>query len=210
MWQSFRSADNKARAEVLHIPSSASPGHSHDLTGRPGISTHARRVTDALVILLIQIVHRIGKRAEHRVEAAYIDDLKRVAGKTCILHQIAAAALVYPDELVRDVVFPIGNKQTLRDLVAEYKAQGGAYRQQVREAMRSSYRNHCRQIFPALLDVLDFHSNYTAYQPLNEALAVVREYVRSRGAWYPVEVSPPFEGVVPSTWENIVTGKVSA
>jgi hypothetical protein len=40
-----------------------------------------QEVTDALVTLLIQIVHRIGARAERRVEAAYINDLKRVAGK---------------------------------------------------------------------------------------------------------------------------------
>jgi len=169
-----------------------------------------QEVTDALVTLLIQIVHRIGKRAERRVEAAYLNDLKRVAGKTRILYRIADAALEHPDEPVREVVFPVANEQTLRDLVAEYKAQGGAYRQQVQEVMRSSYRHHYRQILPALLEVLDFHSNNTAYQPVIQALAVVREYVSSRLSWYPVEVSPPLEGVVPSTWEQIVTEQDSA
>jgi hypothetical protein len=76
--------------------------------------------------------------------------------------------------------------------------------------MRSSYRNHYRQILPALLDVLDFRSNNTAYQPVIEALAVVREYVESRLSWYPAEISPPLEGVVPAPWENIVTEKDSA
>jgi TnpA family transposase len=169
-----------------------------------------QEVTDALVTLLIQIVHRIGKRAERQVESAYINDLKRVAGKTRILYRIADAALEHPDEPVREVVFPVASVQTLRDLVAEYKAQGGAYRQKVQEAMRSSYRNHYRQILPALLDVLDFHSNNAAYQPVIEALAVVREYVSSRVAWYPAEISPPIEGVVPAYWENIVTEKDSA
>jgi hypothetical protein len=156
---------------------------------------------------LIQIVHRIGTRAERRVEAAYINDLRRVAGKTRLLYRIADAALEHPDEPVREVVFPIANEQTLRDLVAEYKAQGGAYRQQVQQVMRSSYRNHYRQILPALLDVLDFRSNNTAYQPVIQALAVVREYVDSRLAWYPLESSPPLEGVIPSAWENVVTEK---
>ncbi len=89
--------------------------------------------------LLIQIVHRIGKRAERRVEAAYLNDLKRVAGKTRILYRIADAALEHPDEPVREVVFPIANEQTLRDLVAEYKAQGGAYRQQVQEIQAMAF-----------------------------------------------------------------------
>ena len=88
-----------------------------------------QEVTDALVTLLIQIVHRIGKRAERRVETAYINDLKRVAGKTRILYRIADAALEHPDEPVRKVVYPVANEQTLRDLVTEYKAQGGAYRE---------------------------------------------------------------------------------
>jgi hypothetical protein len=44
-----------------------------------------QEVTDALVTLLIQIVHRIGTRAERRVEAAYLNDLKRVAGNGNIL-----------------------------------------------------------------------------------------------------------------------------
>lgn len=74
-------------------------------------------------------MHRIGKRAERRVESAYINDLKRVAGKTRILYRIADAALEHPDEPVRQVDFPVANEQTLRDLVAEYKAQGEAYRQ---------------------------------------------------------------------------------
>jgi hypothetical protein len=59
------------------------------------------------VTLLIQIVHRIGTRAERRVEAAYLNDLKRVAGKTRILYRIADAALEHPDEPVREVVFPV-------------------------------------------------------------------------------------------------------
>jgi len=161
-----------------------------------------QEVTDALVTLLIQIVHRIGKRAERRVEAAYLNDLKRVAGKTRILYRIADAALEHPDEPVREVVFPVANEQTLRDLVAEYKAQGGAYRQKVQEVMRSSYRNHYHQVLPALLEVFDFRSNNTAYQPVIQALAVVREYVSSGLVWYPLESSPPLEGVVPSVWEG--------
>jgi hypothetical protein len=38
---------------------------------------------------------------------------------------------------------------------------------------------------------------------------VVREYVSSRVSWYPLEASPPLEGVVPASWENIVTEKDS-
>ncbi len=144
------------------------------------------------------------------MEAAYLNDLRRVAGKTRLLYRMAGASLDHPDEPVREVIFPVVSEQTLRKLVAEYKAQGGAYRQQVQEVMRSSYWHHYRQILPALLEVLEFHSNNSAYQPLIQALSVVREYASSRLVWYPAEVSPPLEGVVPATWEDIVTEQDSA
>src|SRR5205085_12424042 len=120
------------------------------------------------------------------------------------LFRLTEAVIDKPDGTIRDVVFPVVSEQTLRDLVAEYKAQGGAYRQKVQEVMRSSYRNHYRQILPALLEVLDFRSNNTAYQPVIQALAVVRESVDCRLAGYPLASSPPLEGVIPSALENFV------
>ena len=80
-----------------------------------------------LVDLLIQVIHKIGVRAEKRVEKELLDDLKRVTGKTAVLFRIAEAAVEQPDGRVRDVVFPAaGGEQKLRDLVREYKSSGPA------------------------------------------------------------------------------------
>lgn len=49
-------------------------------------------ITDNLVELLIQIVHRIGARAERRVEKELLDDFKKVSGKTGLLFQLAVVA----------------------------------------------------------------------------------------------------------------------
>jgi hypothetical protein len=84
-----------------------------------------REITDALVDLLIATVHRIGAKAEKRVESELIADLKRVAGKPALLFKLAAASLERPDDPVREVVFPVVDEQTLRDLVAEGEATGG-------------------------------------------------------------------------------------
>lgn len=40
-----------------------------------------QEITDSLVDLLIQLVHRIGARAERKVEEVYVQELKRVIGK---------------------------------------------------------------------------------------------------------------------------------
>ena len=42
-------------------------------------------VTNSLVDLLIQVIHKIGVRAEKRVEKKLLDDFKRVTGKITVL-----------------------------------------------------------------------------------------------------------------------------
>jgi len=75
-----------------------------------------REVTDSLVDLLIQVIHKIGVRAEKRVDKELLNDLKRVTGKVGLLFHIAEASVEQPDGRVRDVVFPAaGGEQKLRD-----------------------------------------------------------------------------------------------
>jgi hypothetical protein len=59
-------------------------------------------ITDALVDLLIELVHKIGARADRRVEKELTEDLKRVRGKEGILFRLAEAAVEHPDDIVRD------------------------------------------------------------------------------------------------------------
>src|SRR6266508_1130406 len=49
----------------------------------------AQEITDQLVELLIDIVHRIGAKAQRKVEKAFLADLKRVSGKANLLFQLA-------------------------------------------------------------------------------------------------------------------------
>jgi hypothetical protein len=90
-------------------------------------------LTDGLVDLLIQLVHRINARAEQRVEGELLADLKRVAGKHGILFRMAEAAIEHPDGIVREVLWPAaGGEYVLRELVREAKATKPAFRQRVR------------------------------------------------------------------------------
>jgi len=50
-----------------------------------------REIADTLTDLLITTVHRIGAKAEKRVEGELMTDLKRVAGKPALLFKLAAA-----------------------------------------------------------------------------------------------------------------------
>jgi len=64
--------------------------------------------------------------------------------------------------------------------VKEYRAQGPAYRHHVHTLVRSSYSHHYRRMLPLILDALTFHSNNTAYQPVIDALAWLRDHHESR------------------------------
>ena len=104
------------------------------------VHLRGRTLTDDLVDLLIETIHRIGARAERRVDRELLDELKRVSGKQNLLFDLAGATLEQPDGIVRDVVFPVVGEQTLRDLVKEAKATGPSYRTTLRTVIRNSYR----------------------------------------------------------------------
>lgn len=163
-------------------------------------------ITDALVELLIGIVHKIGTRAENRVETELLADLRRVRGKQSILFRMAEAALAHPDETVRHALFPVVGEDTLRDLVAEGRANEATFKTRVRTVLRSSYSSHYRRMLPRLLSSLEFRSNNSAHQPIIEALRLLGRYAERPGALrhYVRGEAVPLDGVVPSDWREAV------
>lgn len=166
-----------------------------------------REITDTLVELLNSVVHRVNATAHRKTTQQLMEAFKRVTGKENILFSIAAAALSAPDDPVRSVVYPAvtGGERTLRDLVAEFKATGPAYRNIVRTTMRASYTNHYRRGLLELATTLDFRSSNTAHQPVLDAVAVVLRNAGSTSRYYPTSEKPPVAGVVAKDWPALVT-----
>jgi len=163
-----------------------------------------RELTDILVDLLLELVHRLGAKAERKVEKALVDDLKRVHGKTGMLYRLAEASLDHPTGVVHEVIFPVVSEATLRDVVKEWKATGPFYRAHVQTVMRRAYRSHYRRMLPPLLATLAFRSNNVTHQPLIRALALLKQYLPSRVRTYPVEENVPLEGVIREPWREAV------
>jgi len=105
----------------------------------------SQEITDNLIELLINIIKRIGTRAERRINKELVSDFQEVTGKTNILFRIAEVAVASPEGIIEQVIYPVVSQKTLRDLVAEYKATGTAYRQRVHTVMRSSFASHYRR-----------------------------------------------------------------
>lgn len=69
-------------------------------------------ITDNLIELLIQIVQRIGVRAERKVEKEILNDSRKVSNKYGLLFNMVQSAINNPDGIIRDVIFPVVNEQT--------------------------------------------------------------------------------------------------
>jgi len=163
-----------------------------------------REITDTLVEALLQLVHQIGARAERKVDQELLADFKRVGGKTALLFKLADAVLAAPDGVVRDVVFPVVDERTLRDLAKEGRAQGPRYRLHLQAHMRHAYRSYYRRVIPQVLAILDFRSGNDQHQPLLQALALLRKYADSGQRWYDADEAVPTEGIVRGGWHQLV------
>ena len=166
-----------------------------------------QEITDALIDLLIQVIHKIGTRAENKVEDTLLEDLRRVRGKTQVLFRLAEAAVDQPDGVVKEVLYPVVGLETLQDLVKEFKVSGPAYQQVVHTVIRASYSNHYRRLLPPLLDALEFRSNNTLHRPVMEALQLLKAYRDSRQQYFATEDPVPIEGVIKSKWRDLVVAK---
>jgi Tn3 transposase DDE domain/Domain of unknown function (DUF4158) len=166
-----------------------------------------QEIIDALIDLLLLIVHKIGAKAEKHVTKELLEEVRRVEGKERILCEVAEAALANPGGTVREVVYRVVSEQKLKDIVTEYKAKGHAYREQVHTRMRASYRNHYRRMVPLLVSMLEFRSNNEAHRPVVDALALVKRYAESAAIYYPSEEEVPIEGIVRPMWHELVVEK---
>ncbi len=87
-----------------------------------------QEITDNLVDLLIQIVHKLDTKAEKRVTEQLTKDFNRVEGKEQLLYRIACAVLENPDGSVKDVIYPVASLEKIQNLVQEIQLSGTTYR----------------------------------------------------------------------------------
>lgn len=156
----------------------------------------SKEITDNLVELLIQIIHKITSNAENKVVKEFVKDFKRVSGKYNILLKIAETSLQHPDGIIRDVIYPVAKEETLQDLVKELKKSGDAYKGRVFSVIKNSYSRHYRRMLPSILDMLLFRSNNDVHRPVIDALEVLRNFIDSKARYLELSDDIPIEGII--------------
>ncbi|MDQ3396758.1 MAG: Tn3 family transposase [Deinococcota bacterium] len=163
----------------------------------------SREVTDSLVDLLLHIAHRIGVRAEEKVNDVLMRHLKKVVGKNKLLYKLAKVSKQSPDSTVREVIFPAVGEPVLDALIEEAEAES-SYERQVRLVTRNSYGHHYRRIVPALLEILAFGCNNELHRPIMNALSLLEKYQGRKTAVFPAKENVPLDGVVKDDWQDLV------
>lgn len=157
-----------------------------------------------MIDLLIQIIHRIGVRAERKVEKEILNDLRRVSNKYGILFNMAQTAIEHPERIIKDVLFPVVSEQTLKDLIKEFKHTGPAYRQKIHTVIRAFYGSHYRRMVPEILGILNFRSNNDVHRPVIRALELIKKYAETGIHFFPFTNDIPIEGVIRTTYKEII------
>jgi len=165
------------------------------------VTVRTREVIDDITRMTMQMLHRIDARTEQQLQREFLQDMKRVAGKMQLLFRIAEAVVEQPDGTVRQVLFPRVKEGVFHDLVTEFRASGLQYRRVYQALMRNKYGRHYRRMLPLILEHLTFRSD-NRFQPVIDALAVIKRYWGTPHEYLPEEV--PLEGVVPSSWTDLV------
>lgn len=162
-----------------------------------------QQLTDALIDLLVQIIHNLGARAEKRIDKRQFAAFKKVRGKAKLLFKLAEATVDQPDGIIKEVVYPVVPQKTLEELVAEFKTMGFDFEREVQETMRSSYGHHYRRMLLPVLDALHFKSGNTVHRPVIDALDVLKVNRDSQQQYYAAD-AVPIDGVIPKKWLAIV------
>ena len=165
------------------------------------------KVVDDIIDMFIDLIHRMDFQSEQELDRQLLSDLKKVEGKVQMLFRIARAVVRKPDGTIRGVIFPEVEEETFKELVTEYEATGDRFRTLQQQLMRRKYVHHYQRMLPLVLEHLKFRSN-NQYQPVIDALDLIKRYQNSDLEFFPEHEEVPIKGVVTPSWDKAVVHTV--
>ena len=163
-------------------------------------------ITDDIVNMIIDLIQKVDTNSQTQLNQKLLSDIKKVEGKVQILYRVAEAVIKNPNGSIKEVIFPEVKEEVFQNLVAEYKTTGPQYTNLHQSLMKNKYVHHYRQMLPLILDNITFRSD-NRFQPIIEALAVIKRYLGTNYQHFPEDV--PLKGVVSRGWEKTVLEQVN-
>jgi TnpA family transposase len=161
-------------------------------------------LTDNLVDLFLQLIHKMKVSSETHVIKKIVSEIKRVDGKFDILHVLAETLAAKPNGVIQDEIYPKVSQETLSDLAIELRSKGKWYQEQVQTKMRSLYSHGSRKMLLMLLDAFQFQTNQTDCKAMLSALKFIIQHRDITDEYYPTSISPLTKQVLPNEWREMV------
>lgn len=136
-------------------------------------------VADNVIKMFIDLIHRMDFESEQELDQQLLRDLKMVEGKVQMLLRIAKAVVKEPSGTIREVIFSEVTEEKFNELLAEHEATGDRFRTFQQKLVRRKYVYYYQRMLPLVLENLTFRSNNQQYQPVIDALNLMKRYLNS-------------------------------
>ena len=136
-------------------------------------------------------------------------EIKKSCNTKEVLHRLAVTILSNKEALVKDAIFPVVSEEELEQIKSLQSGGIASYNLLVHEAARSSYVNHYRRLLAPVLELLTFDTSNDAYQPIIEALNLIKSELESSKSYYPESEIVPISGALSPSHEEFVIDSAS-
>ena len=161
---------------------------------------------DSVCDYLIHIIKGINKKSEKIVTKKLIKNLISLKEKDDIVLQVFTAAVENPDSTIREALFTIVGERTFQQIIDEYKKKP-SYTKEHNISMKFSYGAHYRKMLPDLLEVIEFNTNNAAYQPILDAVTILKKYIDCKDQFFPENEHVPTEDAIHPDFKNFIYKK---
>jgi len=167
---------------------------------------HFRRMEliDNIIDIFLQLIRRIEKKADKKLERDLIGSIKAVYKKKEYLYKMAKAVTQNPQGTVENVVFPIVGKEILYQIVAEYEGRELNYENNQTAEKKKRYTGSYRRMMKPVLDILVFKTANPARQPLLDGIALIRKHLVKKHVCYPETEDIPEGLKLTGSWKEMI------
>lgn len=165
-----------------------------------------RQVTDNLVELLIRLTKKIMISGENKLkkELSKVVEIKKGCNRKDLLNTLITTIIKYEDHIIKEAIYPIIPKERLEAIQENDSKKPISYDGLVYERSRNSYLKHYRRMIAPVLELLDFKTNNNHYQPIIEALSIIKSQLDSGTTYYPMNLCLPIDGAVKNIHKPLV------
>jgi TnpA family transposase len=135
-------------------------------------------------------------------ELLQVSSIKNSCNNKGILRKLAITILDNKDKLIKDAIFPVVSEKHLENIKNNYGSS--SYNQLVHEKCRNSYLHHYRRMLSPILELLEFQSNNTQFQPIIEALNIIKDSLATKNVYLPEDNPIPLHGAINNSHTNFV------